>query len=303
MYPEFLRGNVYYIRNILVNIFPSDLIFMVTSYTVDKKIFSLNMSSMRIFPTLLAFLVSSSLFSLPITMLYPKNYDVPSTDYEKQLVDHTKCSLEKSLQLQSNLTNISFTEVDASSQWRADFLPHYHSLSDITKIACYHLLNNLCNFQGASHLHIGLLSGDSYIAALYGNQMHLEQQIGVDWFKECPENIFRENCHLYLHANHYQIINQGCFDVDKSIFTAPIDIYFYDADHSLIGHEKAFTYYNDILADVFIAVIDDWNCPWIRLASFKAFTKLNYQILYQNTLPSTKTDNGQYIAVIRKPVL
>jgi hypothetical protein len=257
---------------------------------------------MRIVISLLIFLVSPPLFSLAIPMLYQKNCDVPSSDYENQLVDHTKCSLEKALQLQSKLTNVSFVEADASSLWRADFLPHYHSLNDITKITCYHLLNNLCNLTGASHLHVGLLSGDSYIAALYGNQMHLEQQIGVDWFKECPEKIFRENCLLYLDEPKNQIINQGCFDVDKSIFTAPINIYFYDADHSLIGHEKAFTYYNDIFSDVFIAVIDDWNCPWIRLASFKAFTKLNYRILYQNTLPSTKTDNGQYIAVIRKPL-
>ena len=80
----------------------------------------------------------------------------------------------------------------------------------------------------------------------------------------------------------------------------PIDIYFYDADHSLKAHEMAFTYYNDLFADVFIAVIDDWECPWIRKPSMKAFDKLKYEILYENVIRCDQSDNKNYVAVIRK---
>lgn len=246
------------------------------------------------------FLVPFSLFSQELPMFYQKCHSCSYSSYENLLVEHAKASFEKSLRLQSKLTDNMFNEVEASKKWRASTIPHYHPLSDLTQIPYYHLLNNLCDFKGASHLHVGLLAGDSFIAALYGNQTMLEQQIGIDWFKECPQAIFYANCNQYLDVNKCQIINDGCFDINKANFKAPIDIYFYDADHSLLGHEKALTYYHDILADVFIVVIDDWNCPWIRAASFKAFSKLNYCVLYENVIPPIGVDNGQYIAVIRK---
>ena len=47
---------------------------------------------------------------------------------------------------------------------------------------------------------------------------------------------------------------------------------------------NAFLYYNEIFADVFIAVVDDWGCPWIRGPTFKAFAKLNYEILYEDVI-------------------
>lgn len=241
------------------------------------------------------------LFSLEMPVLFQKNWVTPCTSYEKKMVKHAKTSFEKALKLESKLSGHAFEETEDSLIWRSNNIPNYHCLRDLPRIPYYHLLNNLCHFNGASHLHVGLLAGDSYIAALYGNQDSMsKQQIGLDWFKECPESIFNSNCALHLNLVKCRIISSGCFDVDKSLFKAPIDIYFYDADHSFKGHEKALTYFHSVFADTFIAVIDDWNCPWIRRATFKAFEKLNYSILYQNFIPKTADDNGQYIAVIRK---
>lgn len=257
-----------------------------------------------VYALLLAFMVCQSvpLWAQEVPMLYQKKQDIPGTPYENQLVAHAQISLVRALMLQSKLTGNQFEECYISKKWRSFFIPHYHPLSALPMVFYYHLLNNLCDLPGASHLHVGLLAGDSFIAALYGNQSVLNQQIGVDWFKECPQGFFIANCRPYLDMEHCQVVNNGCFDVDKTIFKAPVDIYFYDADHSLLGHEMAFTYYNDIFSDVFIAVIDDWGCPWIRCATFKAFSKLNYSILYESIIPPTAIDKGQYIAVIRKSV-
>lgn len=255
-----------------------------------------------LFSLIVLCLSSQFLISEELSLFYQKSNDKPRSAYEEMLVKHTKTSFEKSLALESKLTGHTFSEVSESLRWRSVTIPHYHYLNDLNKINFYHLLNNLCSLEGASHLHIGLLGGDSYISALYGNQSLLKQQIGVDWFQECPKEIFLANCDQYLDSDLYQIIESGCFDTDKSLIKDPIDIYFYDADHSLIGHENAITYYDDVFADVFIAVIDDWDCPWIRGATFKAFTKLKYCVLYQNAIPSVGVDNGQYIAVIRKPI-
>ena len=164
-----------------------------------------------------------------------------------------------------------------------------------------HLLNNLCNWPGASHLHVGLLKGGSFIAALAGNQGLLQEQIGVDWCEEVAQEILERNCRRYLEAGSYQIVNCDCFQLDRTLFHAPVDVYFYDADHSLKAHERAFTAFDDLFADVFIAVVDDWDCAWIRKPTFRAFDKLGYAMLFQGVIPaSLRNGNGQYVAVIRR---
>lgn len=243
----------------------------------------------------------SSLFSSEIGLLYQKNVDTPRTQYEEHLVDHVSESLKRAFRLESKLTGQQFVETNASKKWRKDLIPHYHSLNGITKYSTYHLLNNIANLPGVNHLHVGLLGGDSFISTLYGNQMLVDEQIAVDWFMECPKEIFNGNIDRFLDRSLTKIIDGECFKIDKTLIEKPIDFYFYDADHSLMAHEKAITYFDDIFADVFIVVIDDWSCSWIRGSTFKAFEKLGYTVLYQDAIMNLKPDdNGQYVAVIRK---
>lgn len=237
------------------------------------------------------FVLCNTILSQELPMLYNKNYEIPLSTYEIEMVNHARMSVEKALNFQSKLTGTGF-----GRDKKINILPS-DSPSD-------HLLNNLCNFSGATHLHVGLLKGGSFVAALYGNQDILLENIGIDWFQEYPEDQFYSNCAAYLDMDKCKIINSSCFDLDKSLFTSPIDIYFYDADHSLLGHQSAFTYYNDLFSDVFIAVVDDWKCPWVRRPTFKAFEKLHYQILYENYIPDSETyGHGQYIVVIKKSIL
>lgn len=233
----------------------------------------------------------NTILSQELPMLYNKNYEIPLSPYEIQLVNHAKTSIEKALNFQSKLNETGF-----ASDTNMNILP-----SDCPSD---HLLNNLCDLPGTSHLHVGLLKGGSFVAALYGNQDLLVEAIGVDWFEEYPYDKFYSNCSTYLDMDKIKIINDSCFDLDKSLFTSPIDIYFYDADHSMLGHQKAFTYYDDVFSDVFIAVVDDWKCPWVRRPTFKAFEKLHYHILYETYIPDSKAyGHGQYVVVIKKSIL
>lgn len=240
---------------------------------------------MKYFPVF--FLTMSALLGLELPMLYEKNLDEPRTSYEKTLVEHVQLSLQRALRLESKLSQTFIQDVEVKN-WHFD-IPYYH------------LLNNVCGWMNASHLHIGLLKGGSFIAALYQNQDFLRHQVGVDWFQEYPEKDFYTNCDRYLDRSKCLIINTECFHLDKSLFLDPIDILLYDADHSLMAHEKAFTFYDDIFADVFVAIIDDWKCPWVRRPTFKAFEKLNYTLLFEGIVPGTpEMGHGQYVAVIRK---
>jgi hypothetical protein len=239
----------------------------------------------------LLFFIGGLLQAAPyMPMLYGKNLAKPTTTYEVSLVEHAKESLHKAFALESKLTGTAFCKDAVLNIWSSD------TPSD-------HLLNNLCNLSGAHHLHVGLLRGGSFVAALYGNEEILGDKIGVDWFQEYPKEMFDQNCAPYLNPSSYQIINGSCFDLDKALFIHPIDIYFYDADHSLMAHQKAFTYYDDLFADVFIAVVDDWDCPWIRRPTFKAFEKLHYQVLFEAHIPGgEKKGTGQYLAVLRRSI-
>ncbi|NGX47847.1 MAG: hypothetical protein K1000chlam3_01232 [Chlamydiae bacterium] len=244
------------------------------------------------------FLNFAPAFALELNYLYQKNCISPQSQNEIILVSHAKTSYEKAIKLESKLSGKKFAEGDYN---RDPNNPNYCSLKNLGSKPYYHLLNNLCELKGASHLHVGLLAGDSFVAALYENQSNLKKQIGLDWFQECPKNIFLSNCKEHLNLDKCLILNSECFNVDKSVFDAPIDIFLYDADHSLIAHERALTYYNDVFADVFIAVIDDWECPWIRKPTFRAFDKLGYHILYEAYIPGPRPyRSGQYVAVIKK---
>ena len=92
-----------------------------------------------------------------------------------------------------------------------------------------------------------------------------------------------------------------------STFKKPVNVYFYDGGHTATTQEKAFTYFNPILDDLFIAVVDDWNWDCVVEGTFMAFDKLRYEVLFDIALPANGNGdlenwwNGLYVAVIRKP--
>lgn len=251
--------------------------------------------------TLLCVMLCQSYLGGSLPFLYDQNLSAPSSPREIQLVQEAKNSYSKASQLQSQIDD-RVTEAKSSTQWRTKTLPNFHPLSALRSLPLYHLLNNLGQIKNANHLHVGVLAGDSLIAYLYRNQVG-SRVFCVDWFEECPEEIFSENCKLNVDMSQVSIIRDNCFEVDLTKISSPIDVYFYDADHSLIGHEKAITYYADALADACIIVIDDWDTPLIRKMTFKGFDKVGFQVLFQAHLPKGSGESAQYVAVVRKPSL
>ena len=245
-----------------------------------------------------AFLIAFSLMTTNIVFcqnfdyFYKNCIDVNHvSEKEKNLMDHADDSYKKAIKYSSKLNDLTGFEQDKRINSIHGIIPYYH------------LLNNLNSIPFACHLHIGLYTGGSFVGAVYGNQGVLSSAIGIDWFQDNwgYKEICYDSCNNFLQNYDYQIIEGDCFAIDKSIFQQPINVYVYDADHSKIAHEEAFTYYNDVLAETFIAIVDDWEWEDVREGTFNAFNKLGYVVLYQNKIPGNeKTGNGQYVAVIRK---
>lgn len=172
-----------------------------------------------------------------------------------------------------------------------------------------HFLNNICSMEKTSYLEIGCWQGSTFVAAVCNNSEALVSAVGIDNWSEFggAKRGFCINCERFLPVNSYEFYEADSFKFDvKSLVSNPVNVYFYDGNHSVFSHELAFTYYNLILDDLFIAIIDDWNWEAVQKGTKSAFEKLGYHVLYERAMPARWNGdtenwwNGLYIAVIRK---
>jgi hypothetical protein len=209
-----------------------------------------------------------------------------------QLVRHVQTSIANAEKLASKL-NKEVLEIEGMSSPKVR-----------------HFLNNLSSLPQANYFEIGCYKGSTLIASLFGNQDTISSAVAIDnwsefgWHKE----EFQKNCMNFLSLNAYTFYEDDCFSIEpKSVCSHPVDIFFYDADHTELSQELAFTHYNEVFADLFIAVIDDWNHPPVRLGTAAAFKKLGYEVLFEIVLPAKKNAdienwwNGLYVSVLKKP--
>lgn len=210
----------------------------------------------------------------------------------KLLVEHVKQSIQSAELGKSKLTE-DILNINGKSSSKVRYL-----------------LNNLCSLPDARYLEIGVFQGSTFISALYGNTNTLSDAIAIDNWSEFgyQKTVFTENALQFLPQDSYRLYEQDSFSISlDTIFEQSINIYFYDGNHSREAQRQAFTYYNTIFADVFIAVVDDWNWEQVRTPTKQAFEELGYTILFEEELPAQYVGdlenwwNGIYIAVIQKP--
>lgn len=87
----------------------------------------------------------------------------------------------------------------------------------------------------------------------------------------------------------------------------------YDGNHSVESHYKALSHYYNVLDNIFIYIVDDWNNREVRTGTICAIEKLNLKILYEKEVRLTTDDthtpieiaktswwNGIYIVILQK---
>lgn len=171
-----------------------------------------------------------------------------------------------------------------------------------------HFLNNLCSFPQTSYLEVGCWKGSTLIASLYKNESSVLQAFAIDNWSEFggPKEEFLINIAEHLPLESIYFFESDCFSIDKRQIFKPINVYFYDGAHDPLSQELAFTYFDDVFDDVFVAIVDDWNMQQVREGTEAAFNKLKYNILFEEELWTERNGdtlswwNGIYIAVIKK---
>ncbi len=180
------------------------------------------------------------------------------------------------------------------------------------------LISNICNFEGCNYLECGSWRGSIFCSAIFNNQI---KATSVDYWPEIgpyreTRNIFHRNLHSLLQletggmSKDLRIINEDCFKFDKNGLK-DVNVYLYDADHSLDSQYFGIKYYDDVLADKVIIIVDDWNSSDVISGTLKAFSELNYKRIKEWELPGQSSNwsaegegfwNGVYVGVIeRKP--
>ncbi|MCF7852560.1 MAG: class I SAM-dependent methyltransferase [Simkaniaceae bacterium] len=209
----------------------------------------------------------------------------------EELIEHVQKSLECAIHHKSKLT-----------------LPllQIHGMSSEKN---RHFLNNICTLEGINYLEIGVWKGSTFFSALYNN-LNINSAVGVENWSLDPHtrDYYFANLKKFkklLPAN-LRMIEKNCFKISLKEFKEPIQVYFYDGRHEEEDQRMAFTYFNEILDDVFIAIVDDWNHPPVESGTRIAFKELGYNVHKEWILPARGNGdlelwwNGLYVAVVEK---
>jgi hypothetical protein len=189
-----------------------------------------------------------------------------------RLILHTASSLGKGIQKSSKLT---------------DEMTQHSILPGFTGKSFRHFLNSLCELKDCVYLEVGSYVGSSLVSSLHGNYDQIKHAYAIDnWSEfnggEDPKKFFKKVLGSFIPEygeDKLTVIENDCFSVNLSEIKEKVNIYFYDGHHSKESHKKAFTYFNDVLCDTFIAVVDDWEKGAVKEGTREAFEELGYKIL------------------------
>lgn len=185
-----------------------------------------------------------------------------------------------------------------------------HSILEMPGYSGYkvkHFLHYLAKWTNGCYLEIGCFYGSTLISALYQN-IELADAVAIDNWSEFggPKAEFIVNCAKEIPNSPLRFYEQDCFSISKQdVFKIPVTFYFYDGRHQFLDQKMAFTYFNDVFDDVFVAIVDDWNWPQVQNGTWEAFKELGYRAhfvkeIYSQTIEAENWWNGLLIAVIEK---
>lgn len=167
------------------------------------------------------------------------------------------------------------------------------------------LLNKIVKISpDCNYLEIGVYRGLTFTSALYQNDFKCAYAID-NWTQFEGERSQFEAAIQFLteeQRKKIKIIEEDSWKVNLDIFKPnEIDVYFYDGGHEPESQYKAFSYYNPVFSNEFVAMVDDYSEKPIQDATQKAFTDLGYTVLKEWVLEKySGWWNGLYVAVIRK---
>lgn len=176
------------------------------------------------------------------------------------------------------------------------------------------LISNLCHFQkdNLTYLEVGLYAGATYCAAINNNDGITA--IGVEDFSQpfgdgAVFEELKDNVQQFGWEN-FAIFTENFFSISPSRIKHPVDIFFYDGEHSYESQSKALPHALPMLADEFVFIVDDYDWVDVQMGTKDSIADLlnNGDIevhktwkLSDNQADGPNWHNGVAILLCRKP--
>ena len=225
---------------------------------------------------------------------YTNHLSKKSKLYFEKYKNHIEKSLDNALNNKSKISN--------------DIL----NIEGMTGTMTRHFYNNLCSMQDCRYLEVGCFKGSSTCSAMFKNTI---SSVSIDNWSELggPKKEFDKNFKKFIGLNDSKLIESDFLSIDLKKLNK-YNIYLYDGPHDYEYHEKSLAYYKDVLDEIFIFIVDDWNWKHVRRATYKSIVNNNLQILWEKEIRtsydnSTKCSgeknkdtwwNGIYIVILHK---
>ena len=172
------------------------------------------------------------------------------------------------------------------------------------------ILNNICSGNNVSYMEVGLASGSTFSSAIFENGKENNHFLGFDTFTGTKNKIiegggryeikdkFYENLKNFntLKTSKVKIVEDNFFNVnlvdlfDKEKLQK-INVYFYDAEHTQNSTYHAIVHAYDVLSDVFVYIVDDWNDNNVRQGCYQSILETGLNIDYYSAHHSFAGDD------------
>ena len=176
-----------------------------------------------------------------------------------------------------------------------------------------HFLNNVCSFEGAKYLNVGLASGSSFWSVIFENNV---EAVGCDWFSvttdksteiefwKCLSNAIRYE--KTVSDRNIQIYTKDSRLID---FKTKFNVFFYDIVHTDEEQYNNIIHFDKYMENEYILIVDDYNEVGVKTGLERAMIDLNYKLKLRAELPGifgywdVNSDlwwNGLFVGVVEK---
>jgi hypothetical protein len=200
--------------------------------------------------------------------------------------------------------------LSAAIRGRSKLPPSMLSLPGYSSPRIRHFLNVLASGPEVRFLEIGTWKGSTLLAAAYDNPGIF---VGIDNFSQfryrqirSPRTILARHRAKFASHCRVDVVESDAWLVSVERLPAPVNIYFYDGDHSEESHYRAFSHFDPAFDRDFVAIVDDWNWDRVRRGTRRAFEDLGYSVESEHELITDRNGarsdwwNGLWVGVVRK---
>jgi hypothetical protein len=146
-------------------------------------------------------------------------------------------------------------------------------LTGLSSPKVWHCLNNLCA-QSDTYLEIGTYMGSSLMAALYNNTV---EAYAVDNF--CMKPTTRNHFFQNVKKLNFTFIEKDCFEIKPEEIKHPIELYFYDGEHSRQSQYNAIKHFLPMMKSEFVYVCDDWTNGPVKEGTMEAIKDCGLEVV------------------------